>query len=142
MGTVVPFSTCRSETPGSLNACSKVWLHPRRKVVRSSRHSDIRSSGFSTRQALPAAMFGRGSRPCAGTDDQHRAMSTQQLREGDGVEDGDALPGAKRDVVDPTAIGSADLLFGPFVDEEGGFEVFGFAGGVGYAQERVDGVAA
>jgi hypothetical protein len=28
------------------------------------------------------------------------------------------------------------------VDEEGGFEVFGFAGGVGYAEERVDGVAA
>jgi hypothetical protein len=28
------------------------------------------------------------------------------------------------------------------VDEEGGFEVFCFAGGVGYAEEGVDGVAA
>ena len=28
------------------------------------------------------------------------------------------------------------------MDEEGGFEVFGVAGGVGYAEERIDGVAA
>ena len=28
------------------------------------------------------------------------------------------------------------------MDEECGFEVFGAAGGVGYAEERVDGVAA
>ena len=28
------------------------------------------------------------------------------------------------------------------MDEEGGFEVFGFAGGVGYAEERVDRIAA
>jgi hypothetical protein len=62
--------------------------------------------------------------------------------EGDGVKDGDALPGAEGDVVDPTAVGAADLLFGPFMDEEGGFEIFCFAGGVGYAEEWVDGVAA
>jgi len=61
--------------------------------------------------------------------------------EGDGVEDGDALPGAEGDVVDPTAVGAADLLLGPLVDEESGFEVFCFAGGVGYSEERVDGVA-
>ncbi len=47
--------------------------------------------------------------------------------ERDGVEDGDALPGAEGDVVDPTAVGAADLLLGPFVDEEGGFEVLRLA---------------
>ncbi len=70
------------------------------------------------------------------------AVVVEGFGEGDGVEDGDALPGAEGDVVDPTAVGAADLLFGPFVYEEGGFEVFCFACGVGYAEERVDGVAA
>src|SRR5207302_11353124 len=70
------------------------------------------------------------------------AVMVEGFGEGDGVEDGDALPGTEGDVVDPTAVGSADLLLGPFVDEEGGFEVFRLAGGVGYAEERVDGVAA
>jgi hypothetical protein len=70
------------------------------------------------------------------------AVVMEGFGEGDGVEDGDALPGAEGDVVDPTAVGAGDLLLGPLVDEEGGFEVFGFAGGVGYAEEGVDGVAA
>ena len=71
-----------------------------------------------------------------------RAVVVEGFGEGDGVEDGDALPGAEGDVVDPTAVGAADLLLGPLVDEECGFEVFCVAGGVGYAEEWVDGVAA
>ena len=66
----------------------------------------------------------------------------QGFGECDGVEDGDALPGTEGDVVEPTAVGAADLLLGPFVDEEGGFEISRFAGGVGHAQQWVDGVAA
>src|SRR6266550_980574 len=66
------------------------------------------------------------------------AVVVEGFGECDGVEDGDALPGAEGDVVDPTAVGAADLLLGPFVDEEGGFEVLCFAGGVGYAEEWVD----
>jgi hypothetical protein len=69
-------------------------------------------------------------------------MVVEGFGERDGVEDGDALPGAEGDVVNPTAIGAADLLLGPFVDEEGGFEIFCFAAGVGHAEQRVDGVAA
>ncbi len=52
------------------------------------------------------------------------------------------LPGAEGDVVDPTAVGAADVVFGPVVDEEGGVRGICFAGGVGDAEERVDGVAA
>ena len=78
----------------------------------------------------------------AGGGVEDGAVVVEGFGEGDGVEDGDALPGAEGDVVDPAAVGAADLLLGPFVDEEGGFEVFGFAGGVGYAEEWVDGVAA
>ena len=70
------------------------------------------------------------------------AVVMEGFGECDGVEDGDALPGAEGDVVDPTAVGTGDLLLGPLVDEEGGFEVFGLAGGVGLAEEWVDGVSA
>ncbi len=69
-------------------------------------------------------------------------MVMEGLGERDGVEDGDALPGAKGDVVDPTAVGPGDLLFRPLMDEEGSFEVFRFAGGVGLADQWVDGVSA
>jgi hypothetical protein len=78
----------------------------------------------------------------AGGGVEDGAVVVESLGERDGMEDGDALPGDEGDVVDPTAVGSADLLLGPFVDEEGGFEIFCFAAGVGYAEERVYGVAA
>lgn len=78
----------------------------------------------------------------AGGGVEDGAVMMEGFGERDGVEDGDALPGAESDVVDPTAVGAADLLLGPFVDEEGGFEVFCFAAGVGHAEERIDGVAA
>jgi hypothetical protein len=78
----------------------------------------------------------------AGGGVEDGAVVVEGFGERDGVEDGDALPGTEGDVVDPTAVGAADLLLGPFVDEEGRFEVLCFAGGVGYTEERVDGVAA
>ncbi len=78
----------------------------------------------------------------AGGGVEKGAVVVEGFGEGDGVEDGDALPGAEGDVVDPAAVGAADLTLGPFVDEEGGVEVFGVAGGVGDAEERVDSVAA
>ena len=77
----------------------------------------------------------------AGGGVEDGAVVVEGFGEGDGVEDGDALPGAEGDVVDPAAVGAADLLFGPFVDEEGGVEIFGFAGGVGDAEQWVHGVA-
>ena len=78
----------------------------------------------------------------AGGGVEDGAVVVEGFGEGDGVEDGDALPGAEGDVVDPTAVGAGDLLLGPLVDEEGGFEVFGLAGGVGLAEEWVNCVSA
>ena len=78
----------------------------------------------------------------AGGGVEDDAVVAEGFGEGDGVEDGDSLPGAESDVVDPTAVGAADLSLGPLVDEECGFEVLCLSGGVGYAKEWVDGVAA
>jgi len=78
----------------------------------------------------------------AGCGVEDGAVVVEGFGERDGMKDGDALPRAESDVVDPTAVGAADLLFGPFVDEEGGFEIFCPAGGVGHAEEWVDGVSA
>jgi hypothetical protein len=77
----------------------------------------------------------------AGCGVEDTAVVTEGFGEGDGVEDGDALPGAEGDVVDPTAVGAADLLFGPLMDEEGGLKIFCIACGVGYAEEWVDGIS-
>ena len=85
-------------------------------------------------EAVGPALAGGGVEECA--------VVVEGFGERDGVEDGDAFPRAEGDVVDPTAVGAADLSLGPFVDEEGGVEIFCVAGGVGYAEEWVDGVAA
>ena len=78
----------------------------------------------------------------AGGGVENGAVMVQGFSQCDRVEDGDALPRTEGDVVDPTAVGAADLLLGPFVDEQGGFEIFRLAGGVGHAEEWIDGVAA
>ena len=59
---------------------------------------------------------------CGGVEDG--AVVVEGFGERDGVEDGDALPGAEGDVVDPTAVSAAYLLLGPVVDEEGGARYF------------------
>ena len=70
------------------------------------------------------------------------AVVVEGFGEGDGVEDGDALPGAEGDVVDPTAVGAADLLLGPLVDQEGGVRGIlrrrwcGLRGGAGRRRRR------
>jgi len=70
------------------------------------------------------------------------AVVVECFGEGDGLEDGDALPGAEGEVVDPGAVGAGDGALGPVVDVDGGVKVLRIAGGVGYAEERVDCVAA
>jgi hypothetical protein len=46
----------------------------------------------------------------AGGGVEDGAVMVKGFGEGDSVEDGDALPGAEGDVVDPTAVGAGDLL--------------------------------
>ena len=70
------------------------------------------------------------------------AVVVEGFGERDGVEDGDAFPRTESDIVDPAAVGAAYLPLGPFVYEECCVEIFGVTGSVGYAQERVDSVAA
>ena len=70
------------------------------------------------------------------------AVVVEGFGERDGVEDGDAFPRTKSDIVDPAAVGAAYLPLGPFVYEECCVEIFGVTCGVGYAQKGVDSVAA
>src|SRR5579871_2180077 len=75
---------------------------------------------------------------CGGVEEC--AVVAEGFGERDGVEDRDAFPRTEGDVVDPAAVGAAYLSLGPFVHEEGCIEIFRVAGGVGYAQKRVNGV--
>lgn len=66
----------------------------------------------------------------------------QSFSQRNGAEDSDAFPGAESDVIDPATISAAEVLFGPGMHLQGGVQVFRVSGGVGYAQQGVDGVAA
>ena len=70
------------------------------------------------------------------------AVMLQRLGQRDRVKHGDALPGAQGHVVDPTAVGAAHLGLRPLVHQHRRAQVFGFAGGVRHAQQRIHRIAA
>jgi hypothetical protein len=58
------------------------------------------------------------------------------------VEDSDSLPGAERNVIDPTSILAADLALRPIVYADCAFKISAIAGGMRSAEKWVHSVAA